>query len=269
MKIVILGLSITSSWGNGHATTYRALVRSLVDRGHDVLFLERDVPWYAAHRDLPDPPMGRTRLYTGLTDLVQRFTDSVAEADLVIVGSFVPEGVAVGRWVVATARGITGFYDIDTPVTLAKLARGDHEYLHPDLIGRFDMYLSFTAGPTLREIEQRYGSPCALPLFCSVDVRDHHPLNLPVRWDLTYMGTYSADRQPGLERLLVGPAMRMSRGRFAVAGSLYPSEVRWPVNVMRIEHLPPRQHSAFYCRSRFTLNLTRDQAGLLAECPPL
>jgi spore maturation protein CgeB len=56
MNIVIVGLSITSSWGNGHATTYRALVRGLASRGHRVLFLERNASWYAENRDLPKPP---------------------------------------------------------------------------------------------------------------------------------------------------------------------------------------------------------------------
>ena len=69
MILVILGLSITSSWGNGHATTYRGLVRELTARGHDVLFLERDVPWYAENRDLPHPPYCRTELYQSLADL--------------------------------------------------------------------------------------------------------------------------------------------------------------------------------------------------------
>src|SRR5690606_11458224 len=36
LNIVMLGLSITSSWGNGHATTYRALVRELSRLGHRV-----------------------------------------------------------------------------------------------------------------------------------------------------------------------------------------------------------------------------------------
>ena len=36
MKLVVLGLSLSSSWGNGHATTYRGLVRELANRGHDV-----------------------------------------------------------------------------------------------------------------------------------------------------------------------------------------------------------------------------------------
>src|SRR4028119_2213478 len=125
MKIVILGLSITSSWGNGHATTYRGLVRELVARGHNVLFLERDVPWYAANRDLPNPPSGCTKLYSSLDELKDGFTQTVREADFVIVGSYVPEGVAVGEWVTSVATGPVAFYDIDTPGTLAKLDRGD------------------------------------------------------------------------------------------------------------------------------------------------
>ena len=153
MKIVILGLSITSSWGNGHATTYRGLVRELVARGHDVLFLERDVPWYAANRDIPNPPNGHTKLYANLDELKASFTQTVRDADFVMVGSYVPEGVAVGEWVTAIARGVTGFYDIDTPVTLAKLERGDTEYLSPDLIPEYNLYLSFTGGSTLQRME--------------------------------------------------------------------------------------------------------------------
>jgi spore maturation protein CgeB len=136
LRIVVLGLSITSSWGNGHATTYRALVRELVGRGHDVLFLERDVPWYSAHRDLPDPPYGRTELYLGVDDLQARFAPAVRGADLVMVGSYVPDGIAIGEWVTKTARGVAAFYDIDTPVTLARLASGDLDYLAPHLIPR-------------------------------------------------------------------------------------------------------------------------------------
>ena len=106
MTIVILGLSMTSSWGNGHATTYRALVRALTQRGHDVLFLERDAPWYAENRDLPNPPYCRTRLYRSIAELTDRYTADLREADLVIVGSYVPEGVAIGDLVHRCAQGV-------------------------------------------------------------------------------------------------------------------------------------------------------------------
>src|SRR5204863_3203982 len=147
--IVILGLSITSSWGNGHATTYRALVRQLAARGHRVLFLERDLPWYAENRDLPNPPGATTELYASFSELKQRFAGAVRDADVVMVGSYVPEGIAIGRWVTASATGVTAFYDIDTPVTLARLDHGGTDYIDRALIRRYDLYLSFTGGPTL------------------------------------------------------------------------------------------------------------------------
>ncbi len=257
LDIVLLGLSITSSWGNGHATTYRGLVRELTARGHRVLFLERDAPWYADNRDLPEPPYGRTVLYSGLEELKDRLAQEVRSADLVVVGSYVPDGVAVGQWATQAARGATAFYDIDTPVTLAKLARGDYEYLTPELIPCYSCYLSFTGGPTLRRLERQYGSPMARALYCSFDPGLYHPEDVEPAWDLGYMGTYSDDRQPLVERLLLQPAGHWTKGRFVVAGPQYPKHVRWPKNVERFEHLEPAKHRGFYNAQRFTLNVTR------------
>lgn len=256
LKLVVLGLSLSSSWGNGHATTYRALLRAFAERGHDVLFLERDVPWYAAHRDLPEPGFCRFALYRDLDEL-RNWTREIADADAVIVGSYVPDGVAVGRFVQETARGVTAFYDIDTPVTLARLERGDREYLAPELIPHYGLYLSFTGGPTLRTLERRWGSPAARALYCSVDTDAYRPQDAARRWDLSYLGTYSPDRQPVLERLLIEPARRAPELRFVVAGPQYPADIAWPANVERIEHVPPADHPGFYAASRFTLNVTR------------
>lgn len=257
LDVVILGLSITSSWGNGHATTYRALVRALAEHGHRVRFLERDVPWYAAHRDLPAPPYGETALYRSVAELRDVHAAALRQADLVVVGSYVPEGAAVLRHVLEVARGTRAFYDIDTPVTLARLARGDCEYLSRELVPALDLYLSFTGGPSLARIERELGAPLARPLYCSADPEVHRPSAVSPRWDLGYVGTYGADRQPALERLLVAPARRHPELRFAVAGPQYPAELRWPANVERIEHLPPGDHAAFYAAQRFTLNVTR------------
>ncbi|HEX3952826.1 MAG TPA: glycosyltransferase [Stellaceae bacterium] len=257
LRIVILGLSITSSWGNGHATTYRGLVRALCRRGHEVLFLERETPWYRAHRDLPQPPFGTTALYDSHAELHERWRGAVREADLVIVGSYVPEGIAVAQWAQRSARGLVAFYDIDTPVTLAALAAGTCEYLDAELIPGFDLYLSFTGGPTLRRIEAEYGALAARALYCSVDPDCHRPQAVAPAWDIGYLGTYSADRQATLDRLLCQPAQRWPQGRFAVAGSLYPADAVWPANVERIEHIDPTGHAAFYGKQRFTLNVTR------------
>ncbi|MGE5502318.1 MAG: glycosyltransferase [Ignavibacteriales bacterium] len=257
MKLVVLGLSLSSSWGNGHATTYRALLKSFAARGHEVLFLERDVPWYAGeHRDLPDPDFCELAFYDSLRDLTD-WRAQVRDADAVIVGSYVPEGVEVGRWAQQAAQGVTAFYDIDTPVTLARLESGDREYLSPELIPGYDVYLSFTGGPTLETIMRRYGSPAARALYCSVDAETYRPLDREKRWDLSYLGTYSPDRQPTLEKLLLEPARKAPRLKFCVAGPQYPADIDWPANVERLEHVPPAEHPGFYAQSRFTLNVTR------------
>ena len=257
MKIVFFGLSITSSWGNGHATNYRALVRALAGRGHDVLFLERDVPWYAAKRDLPQPPWGRTELYESLDELGARFSGVVSSADLVVIGSYVPQGVAVAEWAVDAAGGPVAFWDIDTPITVAKLESGDEEYLSRALVPRFDLYLSFTGGPLLERIESEFGAKRAHPFYCMADPGVYRPLDEEERWLLGYIGTYSVDRQPTVESLLIEPARRLAHGRFVVAGPQYPPEVAWPDNVERIEHLAPDRHPRFYAQQRFALNLTR------------
>jgi spore maturation protein CgeB len=267
LDIVFLGLTITSSWGNGHATTYRSLVRELARRGHRVLFLERDQPWYADNRDLPCPPWGRTEIYRSLKDLRDRFELEVRRAGLVVVGSYVPQGVEVGEWVVERASGLKAFYDIDTPATLALLARGDCPYLSSDLVRRYDLYLSFTGGPILRRIVRELGAKRARPLYCSVDADLYRPLAREARWDLGYLGTYSEDRQPVVDRLLIEPARRWREGRFVVAGPQYPCHIRWPLNVARVQHLAPPQHVPFYNAQRFALNATRRHMALAGWSP--
>lgn len=256
LRLVVLGLSLSSSWGNGHATTYRALLKALAARGHAVLFLERDVPWYAAHRDLPEPGFCGFALYDGL-DGLDAHREAIASADAVIVGSYVPEGIEAGARVLDWAGGVRSFYDIDTPVTLAALEAGTCAYLAPEQIRAYDLYLSFTGGPTLRRLEQDYGAPAARALYCSVDPEAYPALDSPNLYDLSYLGTYSPDRQPVLERLLIEPARRAPELRFAVAGPQYPAGLDWPANVERIEHLPPDRHPGFYAASRYTLNVTR------------
>ncbi|MFL6416374.1 MAG: glycosyltransferase [Bryobacteraceae bacterium] len=257
LDLVFIGLTITSTWGNGHATTYRALLKELRKRGHRITFLERDVPWYSENREFTELPYCEIGLYSSLEELRERYADRVRRADFVIVGSYVPDGIAVGEWVAATARNGKAFYDIDTPVTLAALLSDRCEYLSRALCHRYDLYLSFTGGPTLQYIEDQLGSPSARPLYCSVDPSLYYPEERPQRWDLAYLGTYAADRQPALNELLTCVAARHPEKRFAVAGPQYPNDIRWPENVLRIEHLPATEHREFYNSQAFTLNLTR------------
>lgn len=269
LNVVICGLSITSSWGNGHATTFRSLVRALSERGHRVVFLERDRPWYADHRDLPDPPYCETHLYESLDELREVHRKAVREADLVIVGSYVPEGRDVCAWVLECARGIRAFYDIDTPVTVEQLDQQVCEYLDPGLAAGFDLYLTFTGGPLLRRLERRLGVRMARPLYCSADPRDYHPLQTEPHFDLGYMGTYCPLRQRAVDELFLGPAQRWFGGRFVLAGSGYPDDLVLPGTVVHREHVPPEEHVDFYSSQRFTLNATRPAMVRMGYSPSI
>ena len=257
MNLVALGLSITSAWGNGHATTWRALLAAMADAGHTVTFLERDVPWYAAHRDLLQPAFCTTHLYADLDELQAQHGRLVRDADVVILGSFVPDGIEVARWLLAIANGVRAFYDIDTPVTLSALAEGRCAYLDAALIPDFDLYLSFSGGRSLARLRQEFGAREAAALYCAVDERLYRPVDVPQRYDLGYLGTYAEDRQEALDRLLLSPARQLPQRRFAIAGAQYPDDPACPVNVVRMSHVPPDAHVGFYGAQRFTLNVTR------------
>ncbi|SDH16213.1 CgeB family protein [Pelagibacterium luteolum] len=255
--IVIIGLTLSSSWGNGHATTYRSLLRGLRSEGARVLFLECDMPWYASNRDLPDPNFCTLELFENTDDLFNRFASDLGGARSVIIGSYVPDGPHVIDRAAHLRPNLFCFYDIDTPVTLAKLDNGDEEYLRRDQIGLFDAYFSFSGGRVLKHLERCCGAKRALPLYCSVDEARYYPLHADKLWDLGYLGTYSPDRQPTLNRLLIEPARRLPHKRFVVAGPHYPEDIDWPSNVDRIDHLPPGEHNLFYNQQMFALNVTR------------
>jgi spore maturation protein CgeB len=263
VKFVIFGLTISSAWANGHATPWRALLDGLHRRGHSATFFERDVDYYAAHRDLANPDFCDLILYAEWPPA--RAREAVADADVAIVTSYCPDGLSASRLVLDTPGICHVFYDMDTPVTLAAIERdglavasGAH-YLTPDLIPEFDLYLSFTGGPVLDCLRTRWDARRTAALYGSVDADAYRRVDPPaeLRCALGYLGTYAADRQPALERLLIQPAVQRPTDDFLAVGSLYPSGVDWPRNVRRLEHLEPARHPAFYSANRVTLSITR------------
>jgi spore maturation protein CgeB len=261
MKIVVFGLTITSSWGNGHATTYRSLLKALARRGHKIVFVEQDVEWYRNNRDLPEPEFCAVHLYDGWQRDESRLVELAIDADVVVIGSYFHDAIAATKALQARILCPILFYDIDTPITLRQLrATGQTEYLDRALISCYAAYLSFTGGPALLELEQRFGARRAIAFYCSVDPELYcpTPCNTTFACDLSYLGTYAPDRQPKLMRLLNDAAGRLKEQRFLVAGPQYPENIAWQPNVALIMHVPPRDHPAFYSSGRFTLNLTRD-----------
>jgi spore maturation protein CgeB len=270
MKIVIYGLTITSAWGNGHATTYRSLVKALKRLGHTTVFIEKDVEWYRSNRDLPEPDFCTVRLYDDWEAEGRSLIREAVDADAIVVGSYFPDAIAATRALLEAGYGPLLFYDIDTPITISHLRASGHcDYLDASLIPHYSAYLSFTGGPTLRELEMRFGSPHAVAFYCSVDPDLYRPreINPEYRCDLSYLGTYARDRQPKLMHLLNDPAHMLADNSFIIAGAMYPEHVPWAANVTRIIHISPPAHPAFYSSSRFTLNLTRDEMIAAGHSP--
>ncbi|HEX7241558.1 MAG TPA: glycosyltransferase [Longimicrobiaceae bacterium] len=270
MKLVIFGLTVSSSWGNGHATLWRGLCRALAARGHRVVFFERDVPWYAEHRDLHHLPGGELVLYGEWEDALPAARRHLADADVGMVTSYCPDGVAACGLVLGSGVPLRAFYDMDTPVTLEALERGEPvPYLPPWGLGDFDLVLSFTGGASLDELRTRLGARRAVPLYGSVDPAVHRrvPAQELFRSDLSYLGTYAADRQAALETLLVEPARRAPGRKFLIGGSLYPQDFPWTDNIHFMRHVAPSDHPAFYSSSRITLNVTRAAMARTGFCP--
>jgi spore maturation protein CgeB len=270
MKIVVFGLTVSSSWGNGHATLWRGLIRALHARGHRVTFFEHNAPYYAMNRDLSELPSGELVLYADWDAVRSRAARAVAEADVAMVTSYCPHGIEATDLVADAPRALKVFYDLDTPVTLARLSRGETiAYVGPRGLRDFDLVLSYTGGAALDQLRARLGARWVAPLYGHVDPAVHRPVPPTQRFasDLSYLGTYAADRQAALEALFVEPARRRPERRFLIGGAQYPDDFPWTKNIFFVRHLPPPEHPAFFASSRLTLNVTRQAMAQMGWCP--
>jgi spore maturation protein CgeB len=270
MKLVIFGLSISSSWGNGHATLWRGLAGALAKKGHRVVFFERDVPYYAEHRDYTEIPGGELVIYPDWAGTVPVARRHLRDADVAMVTSYCPDGIAATEMVLESRARLKTFYDLDTPITLSNLDAGRAvNYIGPNGLAGFDLVLSYTGGAALAELKTRLGARRVAALYGSVDPEVHHPVPPKEEYaaDLSYLGTYSADRQESLEELFLEPARRRPDLRFVLGGSQYPKEFPRVENLVLFPHIPPAEHAAFYCSSKLTLSVTRGPMAQMGYCP--
>ncbi len=267
MKIVIFGLSVSSSWGNGHATLWRGLCKALAKRSHDVVFFERDTPYYRDHRDLDVLPGCDLRIYDDWRSVQTLASQQLREADVGIITSYCPDAMAAGNELLASDC-IRAFYDLDTPVTLLTLEKaGGVDYLGPRRLQDFDLVFSYTGGSALSALRTELRAQTVVPLYGSADPDYHVPVELPKSTDLSYLGTFAADRQQALNSLFLEPARRRGEYRFTLGGAQYPSDFPWARNIEFKRHVAPGDHPAFYCSSRLTLNITRASMATLGYCP--
>jgi len=271
MHIVIFGLTVSSSWGNGHATLWRALLKALAKRGHTATFYEHHVSYYADNRDNWAPPEGvRVRFYSSLDEIRDEATRELNSADVGMFTSYCPDGPQAAELILDSRAEIKSFYDLDTPVTLTALHSGESVgYLPPNGLGDFDLVLSYTGGRALDELQSRLGARLVAPLYGSVDPEAHFPVP-PLdqyRGILSYLGTFAADRQRALETLFLEPARLLANETFQLAGAQYPDSFSSLPNVEFVPHLAPQLHPAFFCSSRATLNITRSVMAQYGYCP--
>lgn len=270
LKITIFGLTLSSSWGNGHATPYRAILRALAREGHRIVFYEKDVPYYASHRDLTECDYCDLVLYSDWEGIRKHALADAAESDVVLTASYCPQGAHINDEVLELARPLKVYYDLDTPVTLAKLRGGSEvEYLRREQIPEFDLILSWTGGKALEELRRGRRARMTRPLFGCVDpdVYYRQPAHSDYRCAMSYMGTYAPDRQEKLDNLFLEPSRRRPDLHFLLAGPLYPWGQVWGANVTKMEHVAPTDHPALYSSSRCTLNITRAEMAASGFCP--
>jgi len=270
MKIVIFGLTMSSSWGNGHATLWRGLSKALVRRGHEFVFFERDVPYYASHRDFGGIPGVELYLYPDWQSVLPLAKRHLEDADIGMVTSYCADGIPASVLVLSSRARLRAFYDLDTPVTLHRLSAGKPvDYIGKRGLKDFDLVLSFTGGRTLAELEERLGAKLVYPLYGSVDPEAHRPVRATnaYRADMSYLGTYAEDRQDALLELFIEPSKRLPDKTFLIGGSLYPEDFPWTANIHFVRHVPPPEHPAFYCSSKLSLNITRRPMARMGHCP--
>jgi spore maturation protein CgeB len=270
MKITVFGLTISSSWGNGHATLLRGLFKALTARRHHIEFFERDVPYYAAHRDLMEMPGVELHLYSDWSEIASAARAAIAESDVAVVTSYCPDGIAATELVVSSNVNLKVFYDLDTPVTIEALQNGEQlGYIGPRKLADFDLVLSYTSGAALTALREQLDARHVVPLFGSVDPDVHHPApkRSAYKGDLSYLGTYAPDRQNLLDNLFIQVARSSPSHRFIVGGSKYPTDFPWQQNIWYVQHVPPSAHAAFFSSSPLTLNVTRAAMARMGYCP--
>jgi spore maturation protein CgeB len=262
LRIVVLGRSLTSSAENPYLGAYRSLLREVYALGHDILYLQPDSPGRADDPDLPRHYFCHVERYQSLDELKSDFGKELAQANIVILTSGIADGVAVTEWALATAACPVALHDLDTPATLASLVEGQCDFLSPELIGRFDLVLTSSGGPSIDLLRRMYGVRCVKTLYAAFDQELFYPQHLEPRWDLGYRAPHRPGEAAALDRLLIKVAESWPDLELSLAGPGYPDDLPTPSNLSRlgpVGRAEQRRHD----------NVHRFMLSLSSSCPSI
>jgi spore maturation protein CgeB len=259
VRIAFFGSSLVSAYWNGAATYYRGLVKELHRRGHAVTFLEPDALDRQAHRDLGNPQWAEVVVYEASEAGIHGALDRARGADVVAKAS----GVGVfddllEEAVLELRAGMTIFWDVDAPATLARLEQNPDDPL-ARLVPRYDLVLTYGGGTPVVERYRAVGAHDCVPVYNALDPETHHPVPPDARFaaDVAFLGNRLPDREARVEEFFVRAAkLAPSRG-FLLGGAGW-DERPLPENVRLLGHVSTNDHNAFNSTPRAVLNVLRD-----------
>lgn len=272
MQVAFFGSSLLSAYWNGAATYYRGIIEALHRHGHRVTFYEPDAYDRQAHRDIDEPPWARVVVYSAEgEDDVRRALEEAATGDVVVKAS----GVGVFDELLEEAvpalrrpESMVVYWDVDAPATLDRLAEHPDDPFRP-LVSQYDLVLTYGGGQPVVRAYAAAGARRCVPIYNAHDQRTHHPVDADPRFagELGFLGNRLPDRERRFEEFFLRAADELPEARFLLGGSGWETKPL-PPNVRHLGHVYTRDHNAFNCSVRATLNVCRESMARYGYSPP-
>jgi spore maturation protein CgeB len=258
VKVAFFGSSLVSSYWNGAATYYRGLIRALHRRGHRVTFYEPDAYERQAHRDIADPDWVEVIVYEPTAAAALALVERAQRADVVVKATGVGVLDELLEEAVAEVRGVSVFWDVDAPATLARLDADPDDPLRA-LVPRYDLVLTYGGGDPVVAGYRGLNARDCVPVYNALDPVTHFPVAPDARFacDLAFVGNRLPDREDRVEEFLVRPAKLLPERSFLLAGAGWEAR-ELPANVRLLGHLSTNDHNAVNSTPLAVLNVLRE-----------
>ncbi len=270
LDIIVIGETLHSTYHNNLATNYRALIRELARLGHTVFFVEAQQEVYRVNRDLPSAPYCEYAKFADLDMLSDQFVDAVRVADLVILGSGVPDCAAIAEWLLATAEGVLVYLDYQPFHLLADLRQAPVANRAMQVLAGFDLFLGSAGIPVLREIQQTIPCKSVASFWGVVDQFLYYRTDGPKDYALGYLGNFHPEKMAALQEMIFEPARTRPGRRYVIAGENFAAAgtTAEPAALAINHYVPTTQHVEFFNRLHYSLHIAHPLAQKVGYSPP-